>query len=51
MPQNVKCEVNNCSFWGSGNMCKADEIFVISNTGLEAKEQKETDCHTFEPKH
>jgi hypothetical protein len=51
MPKNVMCEVNNCTYWGQGNLCQADQIYVVSHVREQAKEQKETDCYTFKPKH
>ncbi|MBD1370930.1 DUF1540 domain-containing protein [Hazenella sp. IB182357] len=50
MPSNVSCEVANCTFNMQGNRCGADEIMVISHVGGQAREQKETDCKTFQPK-
>jgi hypothetical protein len=51
MAQDVLCEVNNCKYWANGNLCSADEIYVVSHTGKEASSQKETDCKTFEAEH
>jgi hypothetical protein len=51
MPKNVMCEVNNCTYWGQGNLCKADEIYVVGQNGNQAEDSKETDCKTFKPKH
>lgn len=28
----VRCNVRTCEFWGSGEVCKADEIWVTNNT-------------------
>ncbi|XEC96836.1 DUF1540 domain-containing protein [Paenibacillus tarimensis] len=28
MPKGVKCSVSNCTYWGQGNECNADEIMV-----------------------
>jgi hypothetical protein len=50
MPKDVLCEVNTCTYWGQGNLCKADEIYVVTHTE-QAKDTKETDCKTFKPKH
>ncbi|SFX44516.1 protein of unknown function [Thermoactinomyces sp. DSM 45891] len=50
MARDVRCEVNNCTYWGSGDKCEADAIYVVSHRGKEAEDQKETDCHTFERK-
>ncbi|SFI97487.1 DUF1540 domain-containing protein [Thermoflavimicrobium dichotomicum] len=50
MARDVLCEVNNCTYWGEGNLCKADEIYVVAQLGNKARESKETDCKTFKPK-
>lgn len=50
MPKDVLCEVNNCTYWDQGNLCKANEIYVVSHTGKEADQSKETDCKTFRKK-
>ncbi|WP_044642503.1 DUF1540 domain-containing protein [Risungbinella massiliensis] len=49
MPRRVLCEVNNCTYWGKGNLCQADEIFVVSHRGSRARDSHETDCNTFKP--
>ncbi|MFT8319782.1 MAG: DUF1540 domain-containing protein [Bacillus sp. (in: firmicutes)] len=49
MAKDVLCEVNNCSFWEHGNQCGAEKIYVVSHTGKQADNSKETDCKTFEP--
>ena len=49
MGQRINCEVNNCSYWGEGNKCQADEISVVSKKGKQAKTSGETDCKTFVP--
>jgi hypothetical protein len=49
MAKDVLCEVNNCSYWGQGNKCQADAIYVVSHTGKKAGSSEETDCKTFEP--
>lgn len=51
MPKDVMCEVNNCTYWGQGNLCQAEQIYVVSHQDEQAKNDEETDCHTFEPKH
>ncbi|HHV62742.1 MAG TPA: DUF1540 domain-containing protein [Firmicutes bacterium] len=28
MPDDVKCSVDTCYYWGNGNVCNAKEIFV-----------------------
>lgn len=50
MPKDVLCEVNSCMYWGSGNLCKADEIYVVNNKKAQAQDSEETDCKTFQPK-
>lgn len=37
MEQKILCEVNNCSYWGKGNKCTADAIYVVSHTGETAE--------------
>ncbi|WP_332237395.1 DUF1540 domain-containing protein [Sporolactobacillus sp. KGMB 08714] len=49
MAKDVLCEVSNCTFWGSGNKCAADTIYVVSHKGKQASDHEETDCRTFEP--
>lgn len=50
MPKDVLCEVDSCIYWGDGNLCRADAIYVVSNTNEQAKDSEETDCKTFQPK-
>ncbi|WP_078379292.1 DUF1540 domain-containing protein [Sutcliffiella halmapala] len=47
----VLCEVENCNYWGQGNRCNADAIYVVSHKGNTAHDSKDTDCKTFEPSH
>ncbi|QYR20119.1 DUF1540 domain-containing protein [Paenibacillus sp. sptzw28] len=28
MPKGVSCSVSNCTYWGQGNNCHADEIMI-----------------------
>lgn len=49
MAQDVLCEVNNCQYWRNGNKCNAESIYVVSHTGKQANDSKETDCKTFIP--
>ena len=49
MGQRILCEVKNCTFWGTGNNCHADVIYVVSQTGNHAADSEETDCKTFKP--
>ncbi|MBP3039781.1 DUF1540 domain-containing protein [Bacillaceae bacterium Marseille-Q3522] len=51
MAKDVLCEVNNCVFWETGNLCGAEKIYVVSNQGEKAHSSTETDCKTFEPEH
>ncbi|MBE6183915.1 DUF1540 domain-containing protein [Heyndrickxia ginsengihumi] len=48
MAKDVLCEVSNCVFWEDGNLCSADRIYVVSHSGKQALDQKETDCKTFQ---
>ncbi|WP_409305771.1 DUF1540 domain-containing protein [Peribacillus sp. SCS-155] len=50
MARDVLCEVNNCKYWATGNKCRAEAIYVVSNRGRQASTTAETDCKTFEPK-
>jgi hypothetical protein len=43
----VKCFVNTCTHWNSGNLCHATDIHV---KGPNASENEDTDCETFKPK-
>jgi len=43
----VKCFVNNCTHWDSGDYCHASEIHV---QGMNSGKTEDTDCETFEPK-
>ncbi|PZX03126.1 uncharacterized protein DUF1540 [Psychrobacillus insolitus] len=49
MAKDVMCEVNNCTYWDSGNKCNAKAIYVVSKKGNHASTSEETDCKTFEP--
>ena len=31
---NVKCSVDECVYWGSGNVCEADAIEINRNSGF-----------------
>ncbi|WP_156289166.1 DUF1540 domain-containing protein [Oceanobacillus salinisoli] len=50
MAKDVLCEVNSCKYWGAGNKCLADAIYVVSRKGEHASTSEETDCKTFQPK-
>ncbi|MGW6298639.1 DUF1540 domain-containing protein [Peribacillus butanolivorans] len=45
----VLCEVDNCTYWGSGNKCNVDAIYVVSHKGKQAFNNEETECKTFKP--
>lgn len=49
MAKDVLCEVNSCKYWGHGNMCHADAIYVISSTNSVAETTDHTGCQTFVP--
>ncbi|WP_438316455.1 DUF1540 domain-containing protein [Sporosarcina sp. FA9] len=49
MGQRILCEVHNCKYWGEGNNCHADVIYVVSQKGNHASHSDETDCKTFVP--
>lgn len=49
MAKDVLCEVSNCFFWQDGNLCSADQIYVVSHLGDTAEHSKHTDCKTFRP--
>lgn len=44
----VKCVVDSCEFWESGNHCIASSIEIQPP---HAADTQETDCATFRPKH
>jgi len=44
----LKCSVDTCHFWGSGNHCTADGIEVNNQTGR-AHTSDDTICKTFKP--
>ena len=49
MAQDVKCSVDNCTFWKHGDRCAADIINVVSYTEERAHTSHETGCRTFKP--
>lgn len=49
MAKDVLCEVKNCQFWESGNLCGAEQIYVVSHHGETADSSRQTDCKTFIP--
>ena len=49
MAKDVLCEVSNCKYWEDGNLCAANQIYVVSQTGNIADDSRETDCKTFKP--
>ncbi|MHB8928492.1 MAG: DUF1540 domain-containing protein [Bacillota bacterium] len=63
MASDVKCSVPSCHYWGQGDRCEANSIYVVNAGGGSAsmaagtigrKEQAqssdETACKTFKPK-
>ncbi len=57
----VKCSVDSCYYWGSGNVCEANEIMVKNNIDsptfeigtigeMDARTSEETMCATYKPK-
>jgi hypothetical protein len=49
MAKDVKCEVQNCNYWGQGNSCSAESIYVVTHS-QKASNFEETDCRTFKSK-
>lgn len=49
MSNRILCSVRNCQYWDDGNICGADQIYVISTTGETAEHSRQTDCKTFKP--
>ena len=59
---NIKCSVNNCNYWNTGDICGADAIEVARNNmgtgadfeagtlGNKTVTSNETKCVTFKPK-
>lgn len=43
----VKCVVDNCEYYGNGDMCKASSIEIQTPN---ASNTEQTDCATFAPK-
>jgi Domain of Unknown Function (DUF1540). len=46
--QDLKCTVDTCSYWGSGNHCTASGI-EVNNQSSKANTSDETVCKTFKP--
>jgi len=46
--EGVKCVVNTCEFYGTGDHCMASSIEVQPKN---ARDSEETDCATFIPKY
>ncbi|HHT62075.1 MAG: DUF1540 domain-containing protein [Bacillota bacterium] len=44
----VKCVVNSCQYYESGDQCRAQEIEIQPRN---ASSTEETDCATFSPKY
>lgn len=49
MAKDVKCKVNSCKFYTSGDLCNAASIEVCPET-RDCGCSKETNCKTFQPK-
>lgn len=47
MAIDVKCEVKSCVFNQAGQLCGAEEIFVVKHSE-NPKTSEDTDCKTFE---
>jgi len=56
----IKCTVDNCYYWDSGNICAADAIEIAKNffgddkmeagyLGAEPAKSNQTKCVTFKP--
>ncbi len=45
--ERVKCAVNSCQYWDSGDHCMASAIEIQPPN---AQDTEETDCATFIPK-
>lgn len=50
MAKDVKCGVNSCTFWKSGNRCAAKQIVVEMYSDERARTSGQTGCQTFRPK-
>lgn len=37
---NVRCSVDSCHYWGEGEVCTADSIWVKNNTGGDADDEQ-----------
>lgn len=63
MPE-VRCTVNDCTYWDEGNKCAAERIWVtldqmanrhdmevadLEDVQTEARRSEKTCCHTYEP--
>ena len=46
----LKCTVDTCHFWSSGNHCSASEI-EVNHTNDHAHTSDDTVCKTFRPTH
>ncbi len=51
MMDDLKCSVDTCHFWGSGNQCTASGIEVNHQGAMRANTSDQTICKTFRPKH
>ena len=51
MAKDVMCEVNNCTYWDSGNKCNAKAIYVVSKKGNHASTVKKQIAKHLNQKH
>lgn len=45
---NLKCKVDTCHYWGTGNQCTANGI-EVHNQSNKANTSDDTICKTFKP--
>ncbi len=50
MMEDLKCSVDTCHYWGSGNHCTANGIEVNNMAATQANTSDDTLCKTFKPK-
>ena len=48
MMSNLKCTVDTCHYWGSGNQCTANGI-EVDHQASRARTSADTACKTFKP--
>ncbi|HEX3015947.1 MAG TPA: DUF1540 domain-containing protein [Desulfobacteria bacterium] len=49
MMHDLKCTVDSCHYWGTGNHCSAEGIEVNNMENSTATTSDETVCKTFKP--